>query len=51
MRRAIGRMRTIVGRLQREIDRKASAIGAAVRQALGESLASRWALPARSTAT
>lgn len=38
MRRAIGRQRTIVGRLQREIDRKASAIGAAVRQALGESL-------------
>ncbi len=38
MRRAIKRQRTIVGRLQREIDRKASAIGAAVRQALGESL-------------
>ena len=38
MRRAIKRQRTIVGRLQREIDRKASAIGAAVRQALGETL-------------
>ena len=31
MRRAIRRQRTIVGRLQREVDRKASAIGAAVR--------------------
>lgn len=38
MRRAIKRQRTIVGRLQREIDRKASAIGVAVRQALGETL-------------
>lgn len=38
MRRAIKRQRTIVGRLQRELDRKASAIGAAVRQALGETL-------------
>ena len=38
MRRAIKRQRTIVGRLQREVDRKASAIGAAVRQALGEAL-------------
>ncbi len=38
MRRAIKRQRTIVGRLQREIERKASAIGAAVRQALGETL-------------
>jgi hypothetical protein len=38
MRRAIKRQRTIVGRLQREIDRKASAIGAAVRQAMGETL-------------
>jgi IS5 family transposase len=38
MKRAIKRQRTIVGRLQREIDRKASAIGAAVRQALGETL-------------
>ncbi len=38
MRSAIKRQRTIVGRLQREIDRKASAIGAAVRQALGETL-------------
>ncbi|AOG22113.1 IS5 family transposase [Acidovorax sp. RAC01] len=38
MRRAIQRQRTIVGRLQREVDRKASAIGAAVRQALSETL-------------
>jgi IS5 family transposase len=38
MKRAIKRQRTIVGRLQREIDRKASAIGAAVRQALGQTL-------------
>ncbi len=34
MRRAIKRQRTIVGRLQREIERKASALGQAVRQAL-----------------
>ena len=38
MRRAIGRQRTLVGRLQREIERKASALGAAVREALGETL-------------
>jgi IS5 family transposase len=42
MRRAINRQRTIVGRLQREVERKATAIktaiGAAVRQALGETL-------------
>ena len=38
MRRAIRRQRTIVGRLQREIDRKASTIGQAVHQALDESL-------------
>ena len=38
MRRAIKRQRTIVGRLQREVERKASAIGAAVREALGETL-------------
>ncbi|MDZ4208017.1 IS5 family transposase [Rhodoferax sp.] len=38
MRRAIKRQRTIVGRLQREIERKASAIAVAVRQALGETL-------------
>lgn len=45
MRRAIKRQRTIVGRLQREIERKATAattattaIGAGVRQALGETL-------------
>ncbi|WP_341647269.1 IS5 family transposase [Thauera sp. SDU_THAU2] len=38
MRRVIKRQRTIVGRLQREIERKASAIGAAVRQALGQTL-------------
>lgn len=38
MRRSIKRQRTIVGRLQREIDRKASAIAAAVRQALDKTL-------------
>jgi IS5 family transposase len=38
MKRAIKRQRTIVGRLQREVDRKASAIGAAVRQTLQETL-------------
>ena len=38
MRRTIRRQGTIVGRLSREIERKASAIGAAVRQALGETL-------------
>ena len=36
MRRTIKRQRTIVARLEREIDRKASAIGAAVREPLGE---------------
>ena len=38
MRRAIKRQRTIVGRLAREIDRKASAMGQAVRDALNEVL-------------
>lgn len=38
MRRAIKRQRTIVGRLQREVNRKASVIGTAVRQALGQTL-------------
>lgn len=38
MHRAIRRQRTIVGRLGREIERKASAIGAAVRAALDEVL-------------
>lgn len=38
MRRAIKRQRTIVARLQREVDCKASAIGAAVREALGDIL-------------
>ena len=38
MRRAIKRQRTIVGRLQREVQRKASAIGQAVREALTETL-------------
>jgi IS5 family transposase len=38
MKRVIKRQRTIVGRLQREVDRKAGAIGAAVRQALAETL-------------
>ena len=38
MRSAIKRQRTIVGKLQREIERKASAIGAAVQAALGDTL-------------
>jgi len=38
MRRAIKRQRTIVGRLQREVQRKASAIGVAVQQALADTL-------------
>jgi IS5 family transposase len=38
MKHAIKRQRTIVGRLQREIERKASAIGAAVQEALGDTL-------------
>jgi len=38
MKSAIKRQRTIVGKLQREIERKASAIGAAVQEALGDTL-------------
>lgn len=38
MRRALKRQRTIVYRLQREMDRKTSAIGAAVRDALNDIL-------------
>jgi IS5 family transposase len=38
MKRAIKRQRTIVTRLQREIERKASAIGQAVRQSLAQTL-------------
>jgi transposase, IS5 family len=38
MRRAIKRQRTIVGRLQREVHRKASAMRAAMREALAETL-------------
>ena len=38
MKRAIKRQRTIVGRLLREIERKASAIGSAVREALAQTL-------------
>jgi IS5 family transposase len=38
MKSTIKRQRTIVGRLQREIERKARAIGAAVQEALGETL-------------
>ena len=38
MHRAIRRQRTIVARLQREVERKASAMGAAVREALSEVL-------------
>ena len=43
MRRAIKRQRTIVGLLQREIDRTTSAIGAAVREVLGDPKATRIA--------
>jgi len=38
MKRAIKRQRTIVGKLQREIERKACAIGAAVQEALSDTL-------------
>ena len=48
MKRAIKRQRTIVGRLQREIERKASAIGAAVREALGETLSKAERITAQS---
>ena len=48
MRRAIKRQRTIVGRLQREIERKTSAIGAAVREALGEALSKAARINAQS---
>ena len=48
MRRAIGRQRTIVGRLQREMDRKASAIGAAVWEALAEVLSKARRIVAQS---
>jgi len=50
MKGAIKRQRTIVGRLQREIERKASTIGLAVQEALGDTLnkAKRiWAQSAR----
>ena len=52
MRRAIKRQRTIVGRLQREIERKiatgASAIGQAVRQALAQTLSKAARIVAQS---
>jgi IS5 family transposase len=48
MRRAIKRQRTIVGRLQREIDRKASAIAVAVRQALSDALSKAARINAQS---
>ena len=48
MRRAIRRQRTIVGRLQREIDRKASALGQAVRQALDGALTKATRIAAQS---
>jgi len=48
MKRAIKRQRTIVGRLQREIERMASAIGAAVREALGETLSKAARIMAQS---
>ncbi|MEY2343287.1 hypothetical protein AB4090_14450 [Acidithiobacillus sp. IBUN Pt1247-S3] len=38
MRRSIKRQRTIVGRLCRELERKANALGMAVRQALSDTL-------------
>jgi O-acetyl-ADP-ribose deacetylase (regulator of RNase III) len=40
MKGAIKRQRTIVGRLQREIERKASTIGLAVQEALGQTIPS-----------
>lgn len=48
MRRAIKRQRTIVGRLAREIDRKANAIGQAVREALDEVLGKAQRIGAQS---
>ncbi len=48
MRRAIKRQRTIVGRLARELDRKASAIGQAVREALDEVLGKAQRIVAQS---
>src|SRR5690606_32354763 len=48
MRRVIKRQRTIVGRLAREIDRKASAIGQAVREALDEVLGKAQRIGAQS---
>jgi IS5 family transposase len=50
MKGAIKRQRTIVGRLQREIERKASTIGLAVQEALGDTLSKAkhiWAQSAR----
>lgn len=48
MRRVIKRQRTIAGRLQREIERKASAIAAAARQALDETLGKARRIAAQS---
>ena len=48
MKRAIKRQRTIVGRLQREIERKASATGTAVREALTETLSKASRIAAQS---
>lgn len=48
MKRAIKRQRTIVGRLRREIERKASAIGQAVREALAETLSKAARIAAQS---
>ena len=48
MRRVIKRQKTIVGRLQREIERKASAIGQAVREALDETLSKAQRIAAQS---
>lgn len=48
MRRAIKRQRTIVGKLQREIERKVSAIEAAVQEALSDTLSKAKRLCAQS---
>ena len=48
MKSAIKRQRTIVGRLQREIERKGNALGAAVREALGDVLSKAKRIVAQS---
>ena len=49
MRRAIKRQRTIVGRLAREVDRKANVLGQAVRSALDEVINKAQRIAAQST--